>query len=115
MAEEKKAAAETQTPTATAPSAIEKRSAQLVKEGFDAATASALAELEAARAEQLIKEGFAKDKVEARAIREVKFERLVAQKKRAGLTDEQARSVATEQLATDARNEAAAAAAAAKK
>lgn len=83
---------------------MEKRIEQLVKEGFSEADAGIIALAEAKRAEELVKEGFATDKVQARAQREVKFTRLVAEKKRAGLTDEQARSVAEEQIATDARN-----------
>lgn len=82
---------------------MKERIEQLLDEGLDEAGAVAIAGGELERARKLLAEGFAQDRVIARAQAEVKLERLVREKRAAGLTVEQAQSVANEQIANDAR------------
>jgi hypothetical protein len=82
---------------------MQKRIEQLLKEGFSQTDAEAIVAAEAKRAEELIAEGFNEEKAGPRAIREVKFARLVKEKVFAGLSRAQAEGVATEQVNHDER------------
>lgn len=53
------------------------------------------------RTEALLAEGYREDIAAERAAETIRFEQLIAQKRAAGLTAEQARSVAEQQIAED--------------
>lgn len=80
-----------------------KRIEELLAAGIAPDEAQAIAEAETTAAAELVGKGFPAENAAIEARRQVKFARLVAAKMRAGLSKEQAETVASSQVANDER------------